>query len=68
MNNDTKILDLPSLVGDLFTQHGLQVDNLNELGSDGNSRAARSHHLNRLLGKPVTDVATLNRTHTLKYF
>ena len=28
MNNDTKFLDLPSLVGDLFTQHGLQVDNL----------------------------------------
>ena len=28
MNNDTKFLDLPSLIGDLFTQHGLQVDNL----------------------------------------
>lgn len=28
MNNDTKFQDLPSLVGDLFTQHNLQVDNL----------------------------------------
>lgn len=28
MNNDTKFLDLPTLVGDLFTQHDLQVDNL----------------------------------------
>ena len=28
MNNDTKFLNLPSLVGDLFTQHSLQVDNL----------------------------------------
>ncbi len=28
MNNDTKFLDFPSLVGDLFTQHDLQVDNL----------------------------------------
>ncbi|MCK5477391.1 MAG: transposase [Methylococcales bacterium] len=28
MNNDTKFLDLPSLVGDLFTHHDLQIDNL----------------------------------------
>ena len=28
MNNDTKFLDLPSLVSDLFIQHSLQIDNL----------------------------------------
>jgi len=28
MNNDTKLQDLPSLIGDLFSQHGLQIDNL----------------------------------------
>lgn len=28
MNRDTKSLDLPSLIDDLFTQHGLLVDNL----------------------------------------
>ncbi len=28
MNRDTKSPNLPSLIGDLFTTHGLQVDNL----------------------------------------
>ena len=28
MNNDTKFQNLPSLIGDLFNQHGLQIDNL----------------------------------------